>query len=255
MEVELKIIKENYMENIKIDIEFDFRTDSKGKDPDSHSATLKKYHRFLWSKTTSSGVRLNLNENLEHISDLSEFCFASDSMIPSFYNWASLKPIINNFSEKEIEEFRRLIYSIGGTIIFPRNKVEGKQTINMARGCHFKIKDRFDLTLECIRRYYNNEDSPLTNTFDRYHDFFLIFNNFKGYVDFFFLKDLVSNDYSEIIFFLPFNDFKSSPLPSTINEYQVYKSNSIDFIKKRNKRIKSWSDGEDNLHRFDKEKK
>ena len=50
-----------------------------------------------------------------------------------------------------------------------------------------KINDRFDLTLECIRRYYLNEDSPLKETFIRYSDF-LLFKNFKGYIDFFFCR-------------------------------------------------------------------
>ena len=33
-----------------IDITFDFRSDSKGKDPDAYSPTLNAYHRALWSK-------------------------------------------------------------------------------------------------------------------------------------------------------------------------------------------------------------
>ena len=228
------------MDKTKIDIEFDVRLDSKGRDPDSNSPTLKNYHRSLWSKKTPNNKELVLNENLEHLSEWGNFYFASDSMIPSFSYWSSLKDIINEIDKEKLEEFKRLIYSIGGTIIFPRNKIDGKQTINMARGCNFKIKDRFDLTLECIRRYYNQEESPLTKTFDRYHDFFLIFNTFKGYVDFFFLQDLVSNDYSKINYLLPFDEFKSSPLPSNKEEYDIYMGKSIDFIKRRNERIEDW---------------
>lgn len=34
-----------------IDTAFDFRTDTApGKDPDSHSPTLRRYHQLLWSK-------------------------------------------------------------------------------------------------------------------------------------------------------------------------------------------------------------
>ena len=76
---------------------------------------------------------------------------------------------------------------MGGMIIFPANRVEGKSTINGARGFHPLIKDRIDLTLECIRRYYNNEISPLTEVLTRYTDFFALFGNFKGYVEFFLL--------------------------------------------------------------------
>ncbi|MCG8654879.1 hypothetical protein [Yimella sp. NH-Cas1] len=36
--------------------------------------------------------------------------------------------------------------------MFPANPIGGKVTINGAKGFHPRIKDRSDLTLECIRR-------------------------------------------------------------------------------------------------------
>lgn len=45
-------------------------------------------------------------------------------------------------------------------MVFPSNMVDGKMTINWARGCHTRITDRFDLTVECIRRHYQGGDSP-----------------------------------------------------------------------------------------------
>ena len=48
-------------------------------------------------------------------------------------------------------------------------------TINGARGVNHKIQDRFDLTLECIKRFYIEEDSPLTEVFKRYSQFFNLF--------------------------------------------------------------------------------
>ena len=59
----------------------------------------------------------------------------------------------------------------GSEIIFPSELRGGTQTINRARGWHRKIGDRFDLTLECIARWYQGKDSPLANVFDRYRDF------------------------------------------------------------------------------------
>ena len=41
--------------NVEIDVNFDFRTDANGKDPDSHSPTLKRYHKHLWTKPLPSG--------------------------------------------------------------------------------------------------------------------------------------------------------------------------------------------------------
>ena len=50
-------------------------------------------------------------------------------------------------------------------------------TINGARGVNHKIQDRFDLTLECIRRFYLNEFSPLKDTLNRYKTFFKLCKN------------------------------------------------------------------------------
>jgi hypothetical protein len=57
-------------------------------------------------------------------------------------------------------------------------------TINAQRGCHSRIRDQFDLTHECIRRHYLDEPSPLSDTLARYADFFGLFGDFAGYVDF-----------------------------------------------------------------------
>ena len=65
-------------------------------------------------------------------------------------------------------------------------------TINGARGCNRKIGDRFDLTLECIRRHYQREESPLSRTLSSYREFFELFGDFRGYVEFFLLQDLVA---------------------------------------------------------------
>jgi hypothetical protein len=95
-------------------------------------------------------------------------------------------------------------------------------TINASRGLNQSIKDRFDLTLECIRCFYTNGTSPLADTLKRYSSFFALFQNFKGYVDFFLLQDLVTTDCSQIKFCLPFDRFNPSPLPKNTNEYEIY---------------------------------
>lgn len=223
-----------------IDVKFDFRTDANGGDPDAKSPTLKKYHRVLWSKPLPMGKQLKLDENLHHKSDLGVFSLSSDSIIHTYSSWRTYQDVIQNIDVHEIKEFKSLGYTIGGMIIFPSNKIDNKQTINMSRGCNSKIRDRFDLTLECIRRYYNNEASPLTATLERYSDFFDLFIDFKGYVDFFFLNDLVLPDYSGINFYLSFDQFISSPLPATVDDYLIYKENNVNFINNRNKRIQEW---------------
>ena len=37
---------------------------------------------------------------------------------------------------------------------------------------------------------------------------------------------------------LPFNNFQNSPIPNDIVEYKLYRKNMIEFINKRNQRIK-----------------
>ncbi len=119
-------------------------------------------------------------------------------------------------------------------------------TINGARGFHPLIKDRFDLTVECIRRHYLNEDSPLSATLARYADYFRLFGDFRGYVEFFLLQDLVTDDCSAVKFFSPFDDFNSSPVPGNMAAYLDYRELAVSFIEARNQRIQTWSmDGHD----------
>ena len=113
-------------------------------------------------------------------------------------------------------------------------------TINGARGFHPRIKDRFDLTVECIRRHYLDEPSPLSDVLARYADFFGLFGDFAGYVDFFHLQDLVNEGTATVRFFAPFEDFVGSPLPATLDAYLAYRERAIEFIESRNRRIAAY---------------
>lgn len=114
-----------------------------------------------------------------------------------------------------------------------------------ARGFSSKIADRFDLTLECIRRYYDGrqEWSPLEAVLLRYKEFFDLFCDFNGYVEFFLLQDLLKDD-GEIDFFHDFDDFKTPAVPKDETEYLNYLAKSNSFISARNARIDAepWMD-------------
>ena len=127
-------------------------------------------------------------------------------------------------------------YTIGGSIIFPKRPLG----INPARGINKYICDRFDLTLECIRKYYLNEESPLYSTLIKDKDFFDLFINFKGYVDYFFLNDLVTEDYKEVKFIIGNGDFEKNPMPKTVEDYIKYINGQLEFVKLRNERIKEY---------------
>jgi hypothetical protein len=122
-------------------------------------------------------------------------------------------------------------------MVFPGNRIDGKLTINGARGFNSKIADRFDLTLECIRRHYLGQRNPLADTLARYRDFFALFEDFSGYVDFFMLRDLVTDDCSAVRFFMQFDDFKTPWVPKDGATYEEYRRLSIEFIEARNRRI------------------
>lgn len=225
-----------------ININYDFRTDSNGGDPDSQSATLRYYHKHLWTKALPNGELFCLDDKKEDAylyckALLDEYFLSSDVITHSYCKWVRMKHIIEKTPKDEIIEFFNAGCTIGSYIIFPGNRINNLPTINQERGCNKKINDRFDLTLECIRRYYIGEENPLSETFTRYDNYFKLFKDFKGFCDFFLLNDIVSDDYTTVKFFLPFDGFIYNPLPSDVAEYLIYKNNSVEFVKNRNNRI------------------
>jgi len=226
-----------------IDVNFNFYSDSNGGDPDSTSPTLRKYHKILWSRTLPNGKLLELSDNkngvyLYHQSELGEFFFGSDAITHSYKNHKRKKWLTEQIPN-EVNELFDAGSTIGAYIIFPSNRIDGKQTINQARGVNRLIDDRFDLTLECIRLFYAGKESPLYETLSRYEFFFDLFDDFLGYIHFFFLEDLICED-NKIKFYLPFDDFKTRPSFSDIDQYLLYKKRVVDYIESRNKRIESF---------------
>lgn len=232
--------------NNRIDITFDTYFDTPpGKDPDTDSPTLRRYHKLLWSKPLPNGTVFELNDTvpkayLHHHSEAGEFFFSSDAITHTYHFTKSMEHILDQVPTAELDMFYKSTSTIGGYTIFPSKRIDRKMTINGARGTNAKIKDRFDLTLECIRRHYANEESPLGQTLQRYSAFFNLFEGFVGYVDFFLFQDLVSDDYSSIKFYLPFENFERSALPQNVAEYLSYKDLVLDFVSARNQRMQNF---------------
>ena len=240
-----------------IDVNYDFTTDSPhfwdffwennnvlgsgGSDPDSASKTLQRYHQLLWSKPLPNGqmMELSIGTGANYLT-WQNFRFGSDSITASFrYNRcreileqvATVVPDYRSF----IESFLRQAYTIGGTIIFPKRQ----GGINQSRGRHPLICDRWDLTLECIRKHYNGEQSPLSDTLAQDKAFFDLFVDFKGYIDFFFLQDCVSSDYRSVKFRLGSGDFSCNPLPQTVSDYLLWIEHELQFVTARNRKIQA----------------
>ena len=145
--------------------------------------------------------------------------------------------IIDEINHVEIDSFFSICSTIGAYIIFPAKRINNKMTINGARGVNHKIQDRFDLTLECIRRLYLNQQSPLTDVLERNANFFKLFSDFRGYVDYFLLQDMVEREYEAINFWSSFDNFETEPLPTNKEEYLSYMNELLSFVKARNQRI------------------
>jgi hypothetical protein len=232
---------------IVIDTTFNVFSDTPiGKDPDSFSPTLRKYHQILWSKPLPCGIPFTLDLDtprlLHHKSGLGEFFLSSDQIGNTYSNVKKMSHIVEHIPVDEMDYFESLRATIAGHAFFPAKRIDNKMTINGARGVSHQIKDRFDLTLECIRRFYLDEESPLSDVLERNSPFLRLFESFKGYVDFFLYQDLVESDYLSIKFWFPFVNFDNPALPQTVEEYLYYKARVIVFLNARNERIKNYGE-------------
>ncbi len=224
------------------DPEFDFRADAGGGDPDSRSATLRRYHRLAWSKPLPDGTEFTLTDGgsrgyLRHESERGLFLLSSDTIHRTFARHLKMQHIISTVAADDREAALRRGYRMGGMILFPGVRIDRKHTINQARGVNRKLEDRFDLALECIRRFYVGELSPLSEVLARYADFFALFGSFRAYIDFWLLQDLVTDDYSAVEFWSDFDGFAGSPLPVDLENYLDYRERMLSFVDARNVRI------------------
>lgn len=227
------------------DVSFNVFDDARGGDPDYTSPTLRRYHKVLWSKPLPCGKSFILSDDkpgayLYHQSELGEFFLGSDAITHSYKHQKKKRWLTSQIPEV-VQDLFDQGSTIGAYIIFPNRQVNRKNTINQARGVIRRIDDRFDLTLECIRRHYLNEPSPLSDTLMRYADFFKLFESFEEYVRFFLLEDLVDH-HGRIRFWLPFDDFQTAPGFEGVEGYLVYKERVCEFVKARNRRITGYAE-------------
>ena len=101
-----------------IDITFDMFSDTpEGKDPDTWSPTLRKYHKTLWNKRLPNGkissLDLETRQLLHHKSELGEFYLSSDCIGHTYSRTKSMSNIVNQISSSEIDLFYKLCSTIG----------------------------------------------------------------------------------------------------------------------------------------------
>ena len=202
---------------------------------------MKQYHKSIWSRPLPIGKEFELIDTdskayLKFINGEDEIKLSSDTIINSYTLTKRLSHLTEQYSKELIEDYIKLAYSVGGFLLYPSYRVNNKMTINGAKGINAKIRDRFDLTLECTRLYYLGQQSPLFDTFKRYDNFFKLFKDFAGYVDFFYLNDLL-NQGGSIKFFLDFNGFHEDGFPKNFDQYKQYMERSFEFGRLRRDRI------------------
>jgi hypothetical protein len=236
------------------DTAFDYKTDRPAKtrpDADRDSPRLRLDHELLWTKELKSGVLFapaapsarRMGYLIFTDASGARHWYGSDAITSSYTGWLRPKPLVNAIAGLNEDQRTRYLnppYTIGSSMIWPVRSKD-RPTMNTARGLRQRIGDRMDLTLECIRRHYAGEPgSPLADVTNAYEDFFELFGGFTEFVDFFHLQDLVTPDYKEVRFYLPFDNFERSGTPATTEEYVTYREATLEFIERRNHRMAKW---------------
>lgn len=216
-----------------IDVDYNFFDDTpEGKDPDSHSRTLRRYHQLLWSKPLPDGRPFELHAGralspyLVYEADGTRIVLGSDTIATRHRR--KLGHLYAQLPDEVNDAFLQRSYTICGFMIFPVSQ----GSLNQNRGTHPRIQDRWDLTLEAIRRFYEGGTSPLATTMDRYADFFELFGSFAGYIDHFHLGDFVDAS-GAVRFLLPFDNFESPALPCDLPTYARYRLDSLELFEAR----------------------
>lgn len=215
-----------------------------GEDADRYSGLLRRAHQQLWSKRLPDGEALELGHDLAigNPARVRGLQLSSDT-IASTHNayrrrgmdvlWAALSP-------EERKLYDRCFYTIGGFIVFPRRS----GSLNQRRVTDPQIEDRFDLTLECIRRFYKGltapDSNPLGSVLLADREFFALFGRgtegFLAYVDFFYLEGLLEDGHVRWFDHQDVREwaFNGSPLPQTVDAYVGYLDSVLAFVEGRN---------------------
>ena len=192
-------------------------------DPDQKSKELYEYHKELWNiqrkKLDLQNKVPEIIKDPQYVNGAYELAtqnpnlrLSSDSIMSIYWHWSGnnspykrmqelIKKIIRDKYDTidKFEEFIRTYLkeanTIGGFVVFPKHP----NSINGRRGMSAKIRDRFDLTLECIRCFYNKIYNPLADVLEGDKEFFAMFgkekDGFKKYIDFFCLNSWVNDNY------------------------------------------------------------
>lgn len=138
---------------------FDVRTDAGGQDPDSHSRTLRRYHQLLWSKPLPHDTAFDLDADCITIL-ISRILAQQRRHRPHLNRLGQARAPCRGYSAGPQPRDESLLQPwlhngcLPGVPGADTSGREVQQPINQRRSTHPRIRDRFDLTLERIRRHY-----------------------------------------------------------------------------------------------------
>ena len=145
-------------------------------DPDSFSEILYDFFAELWNLNNSAfNVKKIWNGSSWELVGAEDYSLrlGTDSIMSIYWHRFDMREFIselikskNNDFKMFIREYLKKSNTIGGFVLFPRHI----QSINQRRGTNSLIGDRFDLTLECIRRYY--EETEKSEKYNNYNPLF-----------------------------------------------------------------------------------
>lgn len=229
----------------------------RSKDPDGVNPHLRDAHRLLWSKAPRGGEVLGLSalkwsDYLKVVSTDDGWTLGSDNFATIHYNaLRTFAEALDGVTDGHLCQF----CTIGGYIVFPNqlaqqrptttNRTARRWTINQARGMEGRISDRFDLTLEAIRLFYegivHRNENPIGDVLEAYRWWFELFgkgaDGFKAYADFFFLTPMLD----EHVRVKPIGSlalvFDHALPKDDETAYRDYVADQLDFVSRRNELI------------------
>lgn len=228
-------------------------------DPDARNDQLRESHRLLWSKPLAGGPDLELSgrrwsDYLKVESLPGHWSVGSDNFATTHANaLPTLSAGLDSFTDGHL----CALCTIGGYIVFPNviaqqlpnstNLAARRWSVNQARGMEARISDRFDLTLEAIRLFYQGAvlrtENPIGDVLEAYRWWFDLFGKgaegFHRFADFFFLTPILDTE-EQVKSFGGLGLAFDRALPKDETAYGAYVADQVAFVTMRNELITDW---------------
>lgn len=185
----------------------------KYEDPDSKSIILYMLIVYKYGKLIEKYGIKNMKISIRGNQDIYRymFCISAEldekTVIKLTGDWVLSWDLIHEFSKEKQFEIASIAHTIKGHPIWPCKMIEGRNTVNQVRKTNISIKETLEVLKKCYKnlfaeKAYNHEINPsfsnLEDAFMDYKEWYLRFNNYEEYVDFWDLKRFENVDITEI---------------------------------------------------------